>query len=66
MSTATAAAKLPEITIGQILVMGAEFQVVFENQHQPVKDRLRASKLVQLLDEIIAFREKEGARAASA
>lgn len=52
-------AKLPEITVGQMLVMRDELQTVAKSDRHPVGDRLRSSKLVQVLDELIERRRKD-------
>lgn len=60
MSTTNASVTLPEVTIGEILVLRDEFLIVARGENRPIKERLRASKMMQLLDELIAFREKDG------
>lgn len=55
----TAAATLPEVTVGQILVMREELAAENRNANAPVRVRLRASRLVQVLDELIERRRKD-------
>lgn len=57
--TAVNLTELPEISVGTILVMRAELETVAHTPDSPVKARLRASKLVQLLDELIERRRKD-------
>ncbi len=50
---------LPEVSVGQILVYRGEFWEINRNDALPVSTRIRASKLVQLLDELIERRRKD-------
>lgn len=52
---------MPEqVPIGTILVLRSDFDRVANNQNKPTALRHRASLMVQLLDELITRREKEG------
>jgi hypothetical protein len=54
------------VPIGQILILREEFDEIVESERVPARTPhavvVRAKLLVQLLDELIAFREEEAAR----
>jgi hypothetical protein len=52
--------KQPAVSVGQILVLRSEFEKVANNRLSAMGVARRAEQMVQLLDEVLMWRESAG------